>query len=242
MKIYCESHNVKIFNVNDKRKLLTKIENKNAISKQYDLQSYSCGINIYSYKNVYIYPEVKGDSIWKEIERWITSAQVKFGYQSIKRQLDLLESSFGCDELKILNLLNKLDECNFSNKSFINFLRYIPVLKDYIFYDNFYISSLDNVIMLHLWNGEINLVLHFREDFIIDYYSYDNDRTLENESLVYTMKGTFSSSSNLKKSYKIERLLALFDRWDDESVIDGNEVKYQIYSKNFLSEKKKLGG
>ena len=241
MKLYADLITFGIENEKDIKRSLARQMEKESISRKYDVHKYSSSVNIYSYKNIYIYPECKGDILWKEIEKWIVGTHGRGGYQSILEKLKSLSFDSNVDGVKILKLLEKLDEYDFSNKSFINFLRYIPVLKDYIFFDNFHVSSIDNVIRLHLWSGDINLILHFREDFIIDYYSYDNDRTLEKETLVYTMRGTFSSSSNLKKSYKIERLLALFDRWEDENVLDGNDIKYQIYSANRVVDKKLIG-
>lgn len=85
------------------------------------------------------------------------------------------------------------------------------MLRDYLLDEHYSFTVINNLLRLHLWVDNLNLVLHFREDFILDFYSYDDDEKLPKERLIYNMSGTFSSSSTFRKSYKIERLMSILD-------------------------------
>lgn len=163
-----------------------------------------------SYQDIYEH-KLCINSPWSEIENWIVSS---LGNEDISFLLSILEQSkdISKEHRKAFSILNELINYNFLNNSFINFVRYLPIIVEYITSDNYNIASVNNIIRLHLWNDSIHLVLNFREDFIIDYFSYDNEEASFKEKLTYSMKGTFSSSSTLRKSYKLERLMSIFDR------------------------------
>lgn len=116
-----------------------------------------------------------------------------------------------CHSKNLLKLLSLIENEDVDNKSFINLIRHFPYINVYIHSNNYNITIIKNIIRLQIWHDNIHLVLNFRNDFLIDFYSYDKVSDNENDSLVYSMKGCFSSSSSLDKSYKIERLLSLFD-------------------------------
>jgi hypothetical protein len=156
-----------------------------------------------------IYHNNLNQSYWFLIEEWIKETKAKKDYN------DFVEKYFNKPEIRqssIVSVLSQLRGSQFNNKSFINFIRHFPALDPYILNKNYHISVLNDFIRLHLWHKNLNLVLHFKSDFLVDFYSYDKDDESHKDHLVYSMKGSFSSSSSLKRSYKIERLLALFDR------------------------------
>lgn len=167
--------------------------------------------SVQSYKSIYFYTEALESNIWSEIEEWITTTQGKEDYRNFFEVFCQHSSSYEKDRGIIFSILRNLEEINFSNTSFINFLRYLPVIKDYLLPEKFNITANDQILRLQFNIYQTYLVLHFREDFIVDYFSYDKDID-ENEQLVYSMKGSFCSSNLLKKSYKIERLLSMFDK------------------------------
>lgn len=149
--------------------------------------------------------------VWKNIENWIVSTKAK---ESIDGLLRYIEPNIGTniDLKRLSDFLNSNLHLNFSHKSFVNFIRYYPVLNGYLF-DGFYnFDVINNVIRLQISIDNLNLILHFNENFIIDYYSSDDDIKMEKERLIFSMNGSFSSSSTLRKSYKIERLLSVLDK------------------------------
>lgn len=158
-------------------------------------------------KSTSIYEE---QILWEIIESWIRE-------NSVQKDINILYLSLMENE----NLANYIVEDlvketgTFKISSFINFIRYYPILVKYVSKDNYDVSIVNEIIRLKISNKNLHLVLHFRSDFLVEFYSYDNDFSDE-ESLVYSMQGSFSSSSKISKSYKIERLLALFDRCNDE--------------------------
>jgi len=188
---------------NIKKKLIRKSQ---ALSNDsYDYSFYFCIEK--SCKN--FYENNSNQSYWLIIESWIKETKAKKDYKNF------VQCYFNDPKIrrsKIPTLLANLNGQEVDNKSFVNFIRHFPVLDQYILDQNFHISVLNNFIRLHIWHKKTNLVLHFKSDFLIDFYSYDKDENDHNDHLVYSMKGSFSSSSSLRKSYKIERLLALFDR------------------------------
>lgn len=149
--------------------------------------------------------------LWNVIENWVKSENNKRDIRALNDLLLVTNEKLSGYIIK--ELISQ--ENNFKIASFINLVRYYPILIKYISKDNYNVSILDEIIRLRIFRKNVNLILHFRSDFLIDFYSYDNDVD-KDEKLVYTMKGTFSSSSKIRKSYKIERLLSLFDRCDDE--------------------------
>ncbi|MDR0067803.1 hypothetical protein RFX60_11010 [Acinetobacter sp. 11520] len=160
-----------------------------------------------------IYNNNLNQSYWLLIEEWIKETKAKKDYN------DFVEKYFNKPEImrsSIISVLSQLRGHQVHNKSFINFIRHFPALDPYIVSKNYHISVLNNFIRFHLWHKNLNLVLHFKSDFLVDFYSYDKDDESLKDHLVYSMKGSFSSSSSLRKSYKIERLLALFDREKQE--------------------------
>lgn len=166
-------------------------------------------IHSFNYSCYYFYSENTQHEYWSIIESWIIETKAKKDYR------DFFEKNFNNPKIlksKIPSVLQKLNNEEVDKKSFINFIRHFPILDNYIEDRNYNISIINNIIRLHIWHHNINLVLHFRNDFLIDFYSYDQDPDDHKDHLVYSMKGCFSSSSSLNKSYKIERLLSIFDK------------------------------
>ncbi|WP_151834534.1 hypothetical protein [Acinetobacter junii] len=160
-----------------------------------------------SYIDVY-----RKDFVWSKVELWIVQTKAKGSLIELAEYMDKLaiyEDDYRIKEF--LDFINNLKILEFSQKSFINFLRYYPVLRDYLLDEHYSFTVINNLLRLHLWVDNLNLVLHFREDFILDFYSYDDDEKLPKERLIYNMSGTFSSSSTFRKSYKIERLMSILD-------------------------------
>lgn len=147
---------------------------------------------------------------WRFIENWIIQTKAK---ENLFNLLDKLESLEGIstmsDYYNLCEIIKNLKEYEINKKSFINFIRHFPALNLYIHHKNYNISAENTSIRFHMWKDDINLVLHFKDDYLIDFFSYDNDESCLKDKLVYSMKGEFSSSSNLKKSHKISRLLAV---------------------------------
>ncbi len=166
-------------------------------------------IHSFNYSCYYFYSENTKHEYWSIIENWIIETKAKKDYK------DFFEKNFNNPKIlksKIPSVLQKLNNEEVDKKSFINFIRHFPILDNYIEDRNYNISVINNIIRLHIWHYKINLILHFRNDFLIDFYSYDQDPDDHKDNLVYSMKGCFSSSSSLNKSYKIERLLSIFDK------------------------------
>ncbi|MDI9721264.1 hypothetical protein QM294_10720 [Acinetobacter junii] len=160
-----------------------------------------------SYIDVY-----RKDFVWSKVELWIVQTKAKGSLIELAEYMNKLaiyEDDYRIKEF--LDFINNLKILEFSQKSFINFLRYYPVLRDYLLDEHYSFTVINNLLRLHLWVDNLNLVLHFREDFILDFYSYDDDEKLPKERLIYNMSGTFSSSSTFRKSYKIERLMSILD-------------------------------
>lgn len=173
------------------------------------------------YKEVY-----KVDFLWKKIEAWIIKNKAQKNIEDLCHYLAQFEDDFKID--KTLKLLSDLSRLSFSNKSFINFIRYYPVLGDYLVDNHFSFSTINNLLRLHIWSNSINLILHFREDYILDFYSYDNDEKMPKERLIYNLSGTFSSSSTFRKSYKIERLLSMLDKEMDKFEDEKNNRNVRV--------------
>lgn len=160
-----------------------------------------------SYIDVY-----RKDFVWSKVELWIVQTKAKGNLIELVEYMDNLANYEDDYRIKeFLDFINNLKILEFSQKSFINFLRYYPVLRDYLLDNHYSFIVINNLLRLHLWVDSLNLVLHFREDFILDFYSYDDDEKLPKERLIYNMSGTFSSSSTFRKSYKIERLMSILD-------------------------------
>ncbi len=98
-------------------------------------------------------------------------------------------------------------------RSFINFLRYYKELYElsklnYIIFSKFLVID-NGILMLEINNKfeNITLELKFLTNGKVDFLSMDNDKIEENEKQCYIMRGTLSTSTKLRKSYKMKRLL-----------------------------------
>lgn len=148
---------------------------------------------------------------WKFIERWIIETRAKESAFDLSRKINALSSGISTisDYYNLCEILTTLIQYEFNNKAFINFIRHFPALNHYIDKNNYKVSAEPHSIRFHIWKDDINLVMHFNDNYLIDFFSYDNDQECVNDKLIYSMKGEFSSSSNLKKSHKISRLLSI---------------------------------
>ncbi|MHA3104145.1 hypothetical protein [Acinetobacter sp. ANC 3791] len=151
------------------------------------------------------------NKLWVAIESWIINTKACENISSLISYLNNIED-LSLEIYCLIEFLNEISNLSFSNKSFINFIRYYPVIRNYLFEGYYTIMALDNLIRLEISIENINLVLHFNENFLADFYSSDNEEKTPRERLIYSMNGSFSSSSTLRKSYKIERLLSMFDK------------------------------
>lgn len=98
-------------------------------------------------------------------------------------------------------------------RSFVNFLRYYKELYElsklnYIIFSKFLVID-NGILMLEINNKfeNITLELKFLTNGKVDFLSMDNDKIEENEKQCYIMRGTLSTSTKLRKSYKMKRLL-----------------------------------
>ena len=165
-------------------------------------------------KRSYFHHSYSG-GFWAKIEHHIFENNGEISAKSLLYSVTGQDSGeFDCilsDYFNLSQVLNKLQITKPESNSLINFIRHFPILDDYLNQDNYELSVDDNYIRLNLWKNDINLVIYFQSDYLISFYSYDKGENCEKDSLIYSMKGTFSSSSDIKKSYKIERLLAVLD-------------------------------
>ncbi|QNX72851.1 hypothetical protein [Acinetobacter seifertii] len=148
---------------------------------------------------------------WQFIEKWIVDTKAKKNIDDLRVKLNELDDNIHVlsDYYNLCNVIDVLNNYQFSNKAFINFIRHFPALNCYVDHNNYKITAKMNSIRFHIWRDDINLIMDFNDDYLVNFYSYDNDVEDVNSKLVYSLKGNFSSSSNLKKSYKIERLLSI---------------------------------
>ncbi|MDO9797061.1 hypothetical protein Q7526_07530 [Glaesserella parasuis] len=87
--------------------------------------------------------------------------------------------------------------------SLIRFYYFLP--KENIKY-NLYIRN--NIFVLDIRNKKnVLLQLRFLDNGNVDFLSLDEDPIAEDDCKTYVLKGTFSTSEYLDKSYKIKRLL-----------------------------------
>lgn len=212
---------------NLKKTLIRQTQSLDSYELEYS--SYLCTYRSFNH----LYEHNLNNSYWLVIETWIKETKAKENYNNFIEKY--------CNDprirgSKIPNILSQLRGEVINSKSFVNFIRHFPVLDQYISARNYHISVLNNSIRLHIWHRKTNLVLQFNSDFLIDFYSYDKDDKDYRDHLVYSMKGSFSSSSSLRKSYKIERLLALFDK----ELVAGNQNVWGGYNPNFVSVSSEL--
>ena len=148
---------------------------------------------------------------WKFIEQWIIETKAKENILDLSRRINTLSPGISTisDYYNLCEIIENLTQYNFTNKTFVNFIRHFPALNHYIDKKNYKISAELNSIRFHIWKNDVNLVIHFNDNYLIDFFSYDNDQDCINDKLIYSLKGEFSSSSNLKKAHKISRLLSI---------------------------------
>ncbi|HAV4458078.1 TPA: hypothetical protein R7Q74_002656 [Acinetobacter baumannii] len=199
------------------------IVSDDSIGVKYD-DSYSDEYDVYFYQTKRI-----KQAYWEKIERCIIQSRARVDLHILYHEI--FEKNKGVsglsDYCNLFEVLEALKLYNFSNKAFINFIRHFPILDEYIDHRNYNISAEEDSIRFHIWKNNINLVINFNNNYLIDFFSYDNDPDTVNDKLIYSMKGTFSSSSNLKKSYKIERLLSVLG--DVRQDHDIKSISYNIY-------------
>lgn len=153
------------------------------------------------------------NTLYNEImQTWIPSTKAK---EDIDKFVEYIEhcvhdNTMLMRSLKDLQDWQKEYNVKINQLSFINFVRYTPFLFDNDVYkfklDNTSINADETIRIRLVYKKSINLVLHFRKDFVISYLITDNDSN-HGDNLVFSMHGTFSSSSKLEKSWKIVRLL-----------------------------------
>lgn len=130
----------------------------------------------------------------------------------------------------LVSFFNRYEFSNVSERSFMNFLRHLPYLVRYFLACDYDVFPFSDMIKLKFNGQDVVLVLTFKNDFTMDFFSYDNDVDAEKDKLVYSVKGTFSSSSKLKKSYKIKRLMSLLDTKKEQFLF----LKYESSTLSFF--------
>lgn len=176
---------------------------------------------------------------WQFLEKWIIETQAKKNINDLLNRLEDLNEDlqYLSDYYYLCEILNQLKGYDFSNKTFINFIRHFPALNCYLHHQNYKVFVESDSIVFHIWVDEINLILNFNNDYLINFYSYDDDKESINDKLVYSLKGNFSSSSNLRKSHKIERLLSVLMKGNNSHVdlehkFEHHFPKSRLYTNN----------
>lgn len=172
----------------------------------------------YLFYNAYSCNKSYEKNYWKRIENYIVRSRARINIEELYAEVFNGNEGIATldDYCNLYEILVSLKGYDFSSNTLINFIRHFPVLDDYICYKNYDVSADSDSIRFHLWKNNINLIINFNSNYLVDFYSYDNDSDTANDKLIYSMKGTFSSSSDLNKSYKVERLLAILDGWEEE--------------------------
>ena len=126
----------------------------------------------------------------------------------------------------IYNSIIKLILLIFTNPNFskINFERYLPYLQPYMNKIQYDLDVVDDgVVLLTFYNNDFDLSLKFLKNGKTEILSLDrlenNTLSIHNpkETMCYVLRGNFSSSSMIEKSYKINRILSMLDA-DGDSV------------------------
>lgn len=104
----------------------------------------------------------------------------------------------------------------------INFERYLSYLQPYMDKIQYELDIVDNgIIVLTFHKGNFDLIFKFLPDGKTDVLSLEKSNSSNNntkETMCYVLRGNFSSSSFVEKSYKINRVLSMLD-YDDEAVV-----------------------
>lgn len=118
----------------------------------------------------------------------------------------------------------ELDKLNPEKFSKINFERYLPYLQPYMNKIQYDLDVVDDgVILLTFHKSDFDLSFKFlkngkTEVLSLDRLDKDNLSKLNpKETMCYVLRGNFSSSSLVEKSYKINRVLSMLDA-DGDSV------------------------
>lgn len=121
----------------------------------------------------------------------------------------------------------ELDQLNPENFSKINFERYLPYLQPYMDKIQYDLDVVDDgVVLLTFHKSDFYLSFKFlkngkTEVLSLDRLNKDNSLILNpkdlKETMCYVLRGNFSSSSLVEKSYKINRVLSMLDA-DSDSV------------------------
>jgi hypothetical protein len=187
----------------------------NAVGYYLDKDDYIRNIKILNenyivYKKTSCLDEYESE-YWKFIERWIIETKAKKNISDLLSRIESLSDGIDTlsDYYNLCHIIKTLSNYDFNNKTFINFIRHFPALNHYIDNSNYKISAEQSSIRFHIWKNDVNLVMNFKDNYLIDFFSYDNDQDCINDKLIYSLKGELSSSSNLKKSHKISRLLSI---------------------------------
>lgn len=118
--------------------------------------------------------------------------------------------------------INQLNPEQFSK---INFERYLPYLKPYMDKIQYNLDVVDDgVILLTFHKSDFDLSFKFLKNGKTEVLSLDRlDKTNSSthnlkETMCYVLRGNFSSSSLVEKSYKINRVLSMLDINDSVAV------------------------
>lgn len=115
----------------------------------------------------------------------------------------------------------ELDQLNPENFSKINFERYLSYLQPYMDKIQYNLDVIDDgVVLLTFHKSDFDLSFKFLKNGKTEVLSLDrldktNSSTLNpkdlKETMCYVLRGNFSSSSMIQKSYKINRVLSMLD-------------------------------
>lgn len=120
----------------------------------------------------------------------------------------------------------ELVELKTNHFSELNMKRYLPYLQPYMDKIQYKLDIVDNgIIVLTFYKGNFDLIFKFLPNGKTDVLSLEKINSSSHnskETMCYVLRGNFSSSSLVEKSYKINRILSMLD-YNEESVVISGE-------------------
>lgn len=160
------------------------------------------------YVSDYFYPSYNKDEYFSNISAILEKIEnnkkyiiSKFYLSSDKNKLCLFKNK--SDRIYFNKAIdnNELDIC--SLLGFIRFYDFLPKINT-----KYSWRIKENILILDIKNkSNVLLQLRFLDNGNVDFLSLDEDPIAEDDYKTYVLKGTFSTSEYLDKSYKIKRLL-----------------------------------
>lgn len=187
---------------------LIKLEKTLFINKEIKISNLSNGNLECFYVSDFFYPSYDKDEYLKKL------SPILIGIQNKKKYI-ISEFYFRSDKHKLCLFKNKSDRIYFNEaiyndkldiSSLLSFIRFYDFLPNVNVKYSWRVKG--NIIILDIKNiNNVLLQLRFLENGNIDFLSLDEDPIAKDDYKTYVLKGTFSTSEYLDKSYKIKRLL-----------------------------------